>query len=175
MVALASALEPLRFLSASWVMASSPFRGRKENWSCRYLDRRVKARICLLIVLVDIQELAEQLVVDSSVVRVGVIGLAALDALRDVVKGKVSQGDQANKRRPANVRQPGVPHLPDPSIQDIRMNLAPQARLGAPANEVDRIKSLLHETFHVPVHPLRIVGDALKGRSDQVRPRRGQR
>ena len=82
------------------------------------LCSRVEARECPLVVLVDIDELAEELVVDFPVVGIWVVGLGDLDALRDVIKCDVSQSGGGVEGGAASVGQAWVLDLTNRPVQE---------------------------------------------------------
>src|SRR3990172_12960278 len=97
----------------------------------------VEAGVHLLVVLVYAEELPEQFVVDRAVVRVRVVGGHEAGAVWDIVEAEAAQGDGGDEGGPAGVGQARLLQLPDGAVQDVGVDLAPEAGLGAAAHEVD--------------------------------------
>ena len=146
---------------ATWAALSAPLghaffvsRHGVSSASCR-----VEAGVHLLVVLVDVEELGEQLVVDRAVVRVRA-GRSSAISMRSGMSSKRRwpSATEARRRRRGRWPGPGLRPARMRAVEDVGVDLAPEAGLGAAADEVDVVQPPLDEPLDVLVHPAGVVG-----------------
>src|SRR5215470_6078927 len=123
LIVASAALASSLLFAASRVMFISSICLQSDAPSLRH---PIQARVDAFVALVDIQKLRKQLIIDRTMVRLGFVRGAELDAPGNLFDRQMLQRQKRQESGAADVGQNRVLHLANGTIEDVGVDLAPQ-------------------------------------------------